>query len=189
MARSFRTQKAFRAWLAKHHDRETELVMRLFKVHAKQRGIGYREALDDALCFGWIDGVRRALDDDSFTQRFTPRKAKSNWSNVNIKRFKELQAKGSVHPAGLAAFNAWNGKAAPYSFQSKPTELDATFIKKLKANKTAWAFYKTLPPYYKRTTSFWIMSAKRPETRESRFGILLKFAAQGRRISLLAKDR
>jgi uncharacterized protein YdeI (YjbR/CyaY-like superfamily) len=189
MARSFRTQKAFRDWLTRNHDKEKELMLLLFKVHAKHRGIGYREALDEALCFGWIDGVLRRVDDDSHLQRFTPRRAKSNWSKVNIKRFKELQAEGRVHPAGLAAFNAWNGKAAPYSFQSKPEELDAAFIKRLKANKPAWAYYQTLPPYYKRVTSFWIMSAKRPETRAARFATMLKFSALGRRIPLLASDR
>jgi uncharacterized protein YdeI (YjbR/CyaY-like superfamily) len=189
MARSFRTQKAFRDWLTRNHDKEKELMLLLFKVHAKHRGIGYREALDEALCFGWIDGVLRRVDDESHLQRFTPRRAKSNWSKVNIKRFKELQADGRVHPAGLAAFNAWNGKAAPYSFQSKPEELDAAFIKRLRANKPAWAYYQTLPPYYKRVTSFWIMSAKRPETREARFATMLKFSALSRRIPLLAKDR
>jgi uncharacterized protein YdeI (YjbR/CyaY-like superfamily) len=189
MARSFRTQKAFRDWLTRNHDKEKELMLLLFKVHAKHRGIGYREALDEALCFGWIDGVLRRVDDDSHLQRFTPRRAKSNWSKVNIKRFKELQAEGRVHPAGLAAFNAWNGKAAPYSFQSKPEELDAAFIRRLKANKPAWAYYQTLPPYYKRVTSFWIMSAKRPETREARFATMLKFSALSRRIPLLASDR
>src|SRR4051812_24346336 len=102
--RSFKTQASFRQWLEKNHAKVNELELRLFKVHARQRGIGYREALDEALCFGWIDGVRRSLDDDSFTQRYTPRKAKSNWSAVNIKRVRELEADGRMHPAGRAAF-------------------------------------------------------------------------------------
>src|SRR5688572_2233581 len=118
MAESFRTQKDFRDWLEKHHDSEKELMMRLFKVHARARGIGYREALDEALCYGWIDGVRRSLDEDSFTQRFTPRKKKSNWSAVNIKRVKELRKEGRMCEPGLAAFNARDATAvAPYSFE------------------------------------------------------------------------
>ena len=104
MARSFRTREDFRAWLEKNHATENELTIRLFKVHAKDRGIGYREALDEALSFGWIDGVRRGLDDDSFTTRFTPRKKRSNWSAVNIKRAKELEAEGRMNAAGLAAW-------------------------------------------------------------------------------------
>ena len=106
MPRSFRTQAAFRAWLQKNHASETELPLRLFKVHAKSRGIGYKEALDEALCFGWIDGVRHALDEDSFTVRFTPRKPKSKWSQVNIKRVGELESAGLMHASGLAAFRA-----------------------------------------------------------------------------------
>src|SRR5213075_3048875 len=97
---AFHTQADFRAWLAKNHATKTELWMRLFKVHAKTKGIGYREALDESLCWGWIDGVRYSLDADSFTQRYTPRKAKSIWSTVNVKRYKELLARGQVAPPG-----------------------------------------------------------------------------------------
>jgi uncharacterized protein YdeI (YjbR/CyaY-like superfamily) len=183
--KSFPTVAAFRAWLLKHHDKETELMARLYRNHARARGIGYREALDELLCFGWIDGVRRSLDDDSFVQRFTPRKAKSNWSNVNIKRFKELKKEGRVHPAGLAAFEAWDGKPAPYSFQSKTLELDPAFLGRLRAHKTTWANYQKLAPGYKRVTLFWVMSAKKPETRERRFETLLERMKQGKKIGLL----
>ena len=120
MASQFRTPEDFRTWLEKNHASEKELIVRLFKVHAKHRGIGYREALDEALCFGWIDGIKRALDKDSFTHRFSPRKAKSKWSNVNIKRFKELKKAGRVQPPGLAAFEARNVYAGLYSFESDP---------------------------------------------------------------------
>ena len=115
MAKSFRTREDFRAWLERHHASESELMLRLFKVHASRRGMGYREALDEALCYGWIDGVRRSLDEDSFTQRFTPRKAKSNWSSVNLKRVKELIAEGRMHPAGLQAFEARDATAMSFS--------------------------------------------------------------------------
>lgn len=143
---SFRTQPAFRAWLAKNHAARTELWLRLFKVHASHRGIGYREALDEALCWGWIDGVRRALDDDSFVQRFTPRKPKSIWSAVNIRRFKELRAAKRVKPPGLAAFTRWGGKKAPYSFENRPKNLSPAYVRRFKANEAAWAFFTSQAP-------------------------------------------
>lgn len=159
--------------------------MRLFKVHARKRGIGYREALDEALCFGWIDGVRRALDADSFTQRFTPRKPKSNWSTVNVKRFRELEAEGRVHPAGLAAFQAWDGKRPPYSFESTPKELDPAFVAAFRAKPRAWSFFQAQPPGYRRICAFYVMSAKRPETREKRFRVVLEHSARGERLPML----
>lgn len=179
MARSFRTQKDFRAWLEKNHATAKELMLRLFKVHAKHRGIGYREALDEALCFGWIDGVVRALDDDSFTQRFTPRKKRSNWSTVNIKRANELEAAGQMHEAGLAAFRARSGIAvAPYSFEHAPMSLDPAMEKRFRAKKRAWDFYQTLPPWYKRNSTFWVMTAKQAETRERRLAQLIDRCAK-----------
>jgi uncharacterized protein YdeI (YjbR/CyaY-like superfamily) len=179
VAKAFRTSEEFRAWLEKNHASVTELDMRLFKTHAKQRGIGYREALDEALCFGWIDGVRRSLDADSFTQRFTPRKKKSNWSRVNIKRATELDAEGRMHSAGLAAFRARNAIAvAPYSFENRSVRLDAAAEKKFRANKRAWEFYQAQAPWYRRTTAFWVMSAKREETRARRLASLIERSAK-----------
>jgi len=185
MPTAFKTPEDFRAWLARHHATETELIMRLFKVHARHRGIGYREALDEALCFGWIDGIVRRLDDDSFTQRFTPRRRGSQWSQINIRRFGELKTEGRVDPAGQAAFEAWNGKPAGYSFESKALELDPAFVKKLRAAKKAWVFYQALPPGYRRIMTFWIMSAKREETRAARFARFLDHMKKGRRIPLM----
>ncbi len=186
LPKGFRTSEAFRAWLEKYHDKKTELNLRLFKTHARHRGIGYRAALDHALCYGWIDGVRRSLDADSFTQRFTPRKKKSNWSAVNIKRVKELQKEGRVRPPGLAAFEARDATAvAPYSFESKALSLAPAFEKTLRANKTASAFFLSQAPYYRRLMTFWIMSAKREETRAKRFAKLLEYSAKGSRIPLV----
>ena len=102
--RAFRSAAAFRSWLERNHDKSKELILRCYKVHAKQRGVTYPEALDEALCFGWIDGVRRAYDEDSFTQRFTPRRKGSNWSKVNIAKVAELTKQGRMRPPGLAAF-------------------------------------------------------------------------------------
>ena len=111
--KAFKTQAAFADWLAKNHGTKIELWMRLYKVHARTKGIGYREALDESLCWGWIDGVRYSLNDDSFRQRFTPRQQKSIWSAVNLKRIKELIAEKKVMPPGLEALKRWGGKKAP----------------------------------------------------------------------------
>jgi uncharacterized protein YdeI (YjbR/CyaY-like superfamily) len=183
---AFRTQKDFAAWLKKNHATKTELWMRLFKVHARAKGIGYREALDESLCWGWIDGVRYALDDDSFTQRYSPRKTRSYWSAVNIKRYKELLADGRVAPAGAAAFAKWDGKKAPYSSENRATVLAPEFVKLFRANKKAWKFWETtLAPSYKRITTHYIMSAKRPETRLARAKYAVARCAKGLRIGLL----
>ena len=183
--RSFKTQSDFRKWLEKNHATEKELILRLYKVHAKHRGIGYREALDEALCFGWIDGVLHRIDDDSFKQRWTPRKPKSKWSHVNIRRFKELQKAGHVRPPGLAAFDEKNVAHAPYSYESPQLELDPAFEKKLRANKKAWEFYQAEPPGRRRTTVYWVMSAKKPETREKRFVAMLESYARGKKMGVL----
>src|SRR5262249_45717517 len=153
------------AWLAKNHDREQELLLRLFKVHAKHRGIGYREALDESLCWGWIDGVVRRLDDDSFLQRYTPRRPKSNWSAVNIERMKELIAQGRVAKPGLAAFER-RGKTAPapYSFENRDIALAPALVKRFKTEPKAWAFFVALPPGYKRLMVFRVMPAQRHAT-------------------------
>ena len=120
---AFASAAAFRSWLETHHRDTSELVLRLFKKHASARGLTYREALDEALCHGWIDGVIRALDEDSFTQRFTPRRRGSRWSAANVKRAKELIAGGRMRRAGLAAFEARTGDTAGYSFETRPVAL------------------------------------------------------------------
>jgi uncharacterized protein YdeI (YjbR/CyaY-like superfamily) len=188
MARSFRTQEAFRTWLEKNHGRANELILRCFKTHAKHRGLGYKGALDEALCFGWIDGVRRALDDDSFAVRFTPRRERSNWSKVNVERATKLKANGRMHAAGLAAFRSRAATApAPYSFESKSITLDRGLEKKLRANKRAWQYFQAQPPWYRRTVIFWIMTAKRDATRAKRLAKLIERSAQGAPIPPLAR--
>ena len=188
MAKAFKTQAAFRKWLEQHHGSETELILRLYKVHALHKGIGYRQALEEALCWGWIDGVVRSLDADSFQQRYAPRKAKSNWSRVNIKRMKELIAKGKAAPPGIVAFERRDKiAAAPYSFENRNITLAPAFMKRLKANPKAWTFFQSEPPGYRRTTVFWVMQAKKEETREKRFRTMLDRMAQGERMGILPK--
>ena len=183
---TFRSRQEFREWLEKNHRTTPELLVRCYKVRANDQGVTYREALDEVLCFGWIDGVRRALDDESFSVRFTPRKPRSKWSAVNIRRANQLQAEGRMHSAGEAAFAAREAAAHKrYSYESRPAQLDAGSLKKLRANKRAWAFFQTQPPWYQRTSAFWVMEAKREETRERRLAELIARSAKGEPIKLL----
>lgn len=188
MAKAFKTQADFRKWLEKNHSSKTELMIRLYKVHALHKGIGYRQALEEALCWGWIDGVVRSLDGDTFQQRYSPRKAKSNWSRVNIKRMQELIAEGKAAPPGIAAFERRAKIAtAPYSFENRDITLSPAFMKRLKANTKAWKFFQSEPPGYSRTTVFWVMQAKKEETRERRFRTMLNLMAKGERMGIFPK--
>jgi uncharacterized protein YdeI (YjbR/CyaY-like superfamily) len=183
--KSFASRAQFRAWLERNHARVPELNLRLYKVHARERGVTYREALDEALCFGWIDGVRRAFDDDSFTQRFSPRRRGSKWSLLNRRRMRELQAQGLVAAPGLAAWRAASRKPAGYSFESRPTTLPKPYLKQFAANHKAYAYFQAEAPWYRRTTSFFVMSAKQEETRLRRLANLIACCEQQRRIGML----
>jgi uncharacterized protein YdeI (YjbR/CyaY-like superfamily) len=185
---AFRSPAAFRAWLARHHASAKELLVRCYKVHAKDKGITYGQALDEALCFGWIDGVRRSVDADSFSQRFSPRKARSAWSAVNIKRVRKLRAEGRMRAAGLAAFGARSASnSRRYSYESRPRGLAPAHARKLRANPRARAFFDSQPPWYRRTAAFWVMSAKREETRTRRLDMLIAYSAKGKAIPPLAR--
>jgi uncharacterized protein YdeI (YjbR/CyaY-like superfamily) len=185
--KSFASRAQLRAWLQRHHASAPELNLRLFKVHARERGVTYREALDEALCFGWIDGVRRALDDDSFTQRFSPRRPRSKWSVVNRRRMRELQSAGLLAPPGLAAWHAARKEPAGYSFESKPTALAKRYLAQFAANSKAHAYFRREAPWYRRTTSFYVMSAKQEETRQRRLTQLIECCQQQRRIGMLER--
>ncbi|HWN20225.1 MAG TPA: YdeI/OmpD-associated family protein [Gemmatimonadales bacterium] len=185
-AATFASRQKFRQWLEKNHCSVPELLVRCYKVAAAEKGLTYREALDEALCFGWIDGVRRSLDQDSFSTRFTPRKSKSYWSAVNIRRATELASEGRLHAAGRAAFAARDArKPERYSFENKPKELDPSLKKRLRANKRAWSFFQAQAPWYQRTSIFWIMQAKREETRGRRLAELIARSAKQEPIKLL----
>ena len=184
---AFRRPESFRAWLEAHHATATELIVRCYKSHARHKGVTYPQAVDEALCFGWIDGVRRALDEASFSVRFSPRKAKSGWSKINVKRARELQAEGRMHPAGMAAFA--RRQPTRYSFESRPVTLSPAVEKTLESNREALAFWRTQPPWYRRTTAFWVMSAKQEETRARRLAILVDCLARGRTIPVLTRKK
>jgi len=186
--RAFASVRAFRSWLERHHGSRRELIVRCFKVHAAGRGLTYRQALDEALCFGWIDGVRHGLDRDSFSTRFTPRKPTSYWSALNRRRARELAAEGRMHAAGLAALPA-RGSARPdrYSFEVRPAALPPAYERRLRASPRARAFFESQPPWYRRTSVFWVTSAKKEETRERRFLTLLDFSLRQRTIPPLTR--
>ena len=181
--RRFSSQAEFRAWLARNHGTTTELLLRLSKVQAKGGGLTYRQALDEALCHGWIDGVRRRLDDISFSQRFSPRKPKSAWSTVNIKRFRELQAEGRVRPAGRRRSRRASRATTPS--RAGRSRLSPALLRAFRARPKAWRFFSTTPPWYQRTCSFYVMSAKQPETRERRLGVLISHSERGQALAPL----
>jgi uncharacterized protein YdeI (YjbR/CyaY-like superfamily) len=185
--KSFASAAGFRSWLERNHQRATELTVRCARVNATGRGLTYREALDEALCFGWIDGVRRRVDRDSFSVRFSPRKPGSKWSAVNIRKATALEAAGRMRPAGKAAFSARDPRTGRrYSYESRPETLDPAMTRRFRQAPDAWAFFQSQPPGYRRTIIFWVMDAKRPETRHRRFTALLECSGNGQRVPLLS---
>lgn len=179
----FPTAAAFRAWLAEHAATEREVWVGFYKKGAGKSGITYPEAVDEALCAGWIDGVRRGLGAESYTNRFTPRKPGSNWSAVNIRRVGELRDLGRMHPAGLAAFERRTSDAGrQYSYENT-RGLDGPYEARFRANAAAWAFFEAQPPSYRRVTSWWVLSAKREATRQRRLATLIADSERGERLA------
>ncbi len=186
----FKTPAEFRKWLNKNHARVTELWIAFHKKTSGHASITYSEALDEALCYGWIDGVRKAVDDISYTQRFTPRKPKSIWSLVNIRRVNELTKLERMMPPGVAAFETRDEeRAKKYSYENRPRALDDEYEKKFRANEKAWGFYEAQAPYYRRTSSFWVTSAKQEETRLRRLEQLIACSAKGERLPQLTSNK
>jgi uncharacterized protein YdeI (YjbR/CyaY-like superfamily) len=181
----FTTPAAYRAWLRKHHATETELWIGFYKKASRKPSITYQEALDESLCYGWIDGLRRSRDAESYVQRFTPRRRTSVWSAINIRRVAELTLAKRMRPAGLAIFNARDPrKVQRYSFEQETTvALSPAARRTFRANKTAWAFFDALPPGHRRMVTFWVMSAKKEETRARRLEQLIAASAAGRRLT------
>lgn len=179
----FETQLEFREWLAANYETATELVVGYYKKGTGKPSMTWSESVDQALCFGWIDGVRRGVDDESYTVRFTPRKAKSIWSAVNIAKVEELTAKGLMTPAGVAAFEK-RGDGNMVGYRSKDFEIplsdefQAIFAK----YPRAWEFYESQPPGYRRISSYWVMNAKQEATRRSRLEKLIEASENRKRI-------
>jgi uncharacterized protein YdeI (YjbR/CyaY-like superfamily) len=172
-----------RAWLEAHHADETELVVGYWKASAGRPSIRWAEAVREALCFGWIDGQSRGIDDERHMQRFTPRKSR-RWSAVNVALVEELEAAGLMREAGRRAFAARDMTQTPYSTSKRPAELPPEWDERLRsAHPEAAAYWDASPPSYRKRCTFWITEAKRPETREKRFAELVEACARGERLS------
>lgn len=185
--RFFDSQAAFRAWLAANHRKATELWVAFHKVHRGKGGLTYAEAVDEALCFGWIDGVKKRIDEEAYMHRFTPRSPKSIWSEGNTRRAEALLKAGRMAPAGADAFAARDPKRAGlYSFENRDRGLDADSEKRFRAQRKAWKFFQEQPPGYRRIAAFWVASAKREETRARRLAQLIADSARGERIAMLS---
>jgi uncharacterized protein YdeI (YjbR/CyaY-like superfamily) len=184
----FESPAELRAWLERHHAEAAELWLGFYKKGAGRPSVTYHEAVDEALCFGWIDGVRKGLDADSYTNRFTPRKPNSYWSRVNVRRAEVLISLGRMHPSGRAAFDARDpARTEQYSFERETSELDSAYAATFRANGPAWAFFEAQPPSYRRAAIWWVMSAKKEETRLRRLATLIDDSAHGRRLAMLAR--
>jgi uncharacterized protein YdeI (YjbR/CyaY-like superfamily) len=179
----FATPAEWRAWLEEHHSRQRELLVGFYKKDSGKPSITWPESVDAALCFGWIDGVRRRIDDVSYSIRFTPRKTTSIWSVVNTKRVAELTALGLMHPAGIKAFAArQEQRSGIYTFERENIAFEPAQEKQLRANASAWKFFQSQPPGYRKLATGWVISAKREETRQRRLAALIEDSAQGRRL-------
>jgi uncharacterized protein YdeI (YjbR/CyaY-like superfamily) len=186
----FATPAELRAWFKAHHADRPELLVGFYKKSSGRPSVTYHEALDEALAVGWIDGVRKSLGDEGYTIRFTPRRKGSYWSRVNTARAKALIEAKRMTDAGLAAFDARDqARTGKYSFEREASAFDAAQERRFKKNKKAWAFFQEQPPGYRRVATFWVVSAKRDETRGSRLGILIDLSADGRRLSMLTPNK
>jgi len=180
----FATPTEWRAWLEKNHADESEVFVGFYKKASGRPTMTWSDSVDQALCFGWIDGVRRSIDETSYYNRFTPRRPTSNWSAINIKKVEELIKQGLMHPAGLAAFEKRSKKRSKtYSYERANAKLDDSHERRFRAHKGAWAFWESQPGGYRRTATWWVISAKREETRERRLATLIEESANGRRVS------
>jgi uncharacterized protein YdeI (YjbR/CyaY-like superfamily) len=179
----FATPQAFRRWLEQNHESADELLVGFYRKESGRPSITWPESVDQALCFGWIDGVRHSIDDSSYTIRFTPRKARSNWSAVNIARAHELIEAGLMQPPGLAAFESRDEtKAARYSYERATAELPEQYMRVLAANQRAHDFYQAQPPGYRKIAAHYVISAQKEATRLKRLQRLIDDSAAGLRI-------
>ena len=182
----FKTPSSFRKWLEKNHDTKKELLVGFYKVKSGKQSITWPESVDEAICFGWIDGVRKSVDDESYCIRFTPRKPKSFWSAVNINKVEELSKQGLMHVSGLNAFaKREEKKSRVYSYEKEPSILAGDFLKKFASNKKAWKFFQSMPRSYQNTAIHWVMEAKQEITKSKRLEELINDSEAGRKIKRL----
>lgn len=184
----FKSPSELHKWLGQHHDKTQELWLGFHKKSSGKPSITWPEAVDEALCFGWIDGVRKSIDALSYTIRFTPRKPRSIWSAINVKRARALTKMGLMQPSGLKAFQKRDQeRSGVYAYEQRSHKLNDIYEKKLRTNKKAWDFFQAQAPWYQRTASWWVMSAKKEETRLKRLATLIEDSAHGRTIAPLTR--
>ena len=185
----FKSPADLRRWFEANHATARELVLGFYKQDSGRPSVTYPEALEEALCVGWIDGVMNSLGELSYTIRFTPRTPKSHWSAVNIARVEDLTARGRMKPAGLEAFAGRDRSAAArYSYEARPQELGSPYDRTFKSNPRAWAFFSSQPPGYRRTAIGYILSAKQEATRLKRLGILIGHSDRGERLPMMTRS-
>ena len=176
----FAKQTDFRKWLEKNHKKETELLVGFHKVDSGSPSMTWSQSVDEALCFGWIDGVRKSIDKDRYQIRFTKRKSTSTWSAINIKKIEALVQQGLMQPAGLESFkNRSEKKSKIYTYENEEVKLSPSFEKKFKANKVAWKYFQSLAPSYRKSSTSWVMSAKQDATRLKRLDALIADSEAG----------
>ena len=186
----FKSQSDFRKWLEEHHATSKELLVGFYKKSSGRRSITWPESVDEALCFGWIDGIRRSLDDISYTIRFTPRRPSSIWSVINIKRAEELIDQGLMQPAGLKAFQAKKeNRSGIYSYEQRSDRLPEPYEQQIQKNRAAWKFFQSQPPWYRKVSSWWVVSAKKEETRLKRLAKLVEDSANRRTMAPLTRKK
>lgn len=179
----FTTQAQFRKWLVKNHKKKTELIVGYYKISSGKPSITWSQSVDQALCFGWIDSVRRTIDSERYCIRFTPRKSNSIWSNINIQKMNALDKLGLVTAEGKKAFALrTNSKSRIYWHEKEIEKLSSNYEKKFKKNKIAWAFFSQQPPSYKRVIIHWVMVAKQEKTQVTRLEKLIHFSEQQKRV-------
>jgi uncharacterized protein YdeI (YjbR/CyaY-like superfamily) len=185
----FPTPEDFRAWFEANHARERELLVGFYKKGTGKPSITWPESVDEALCYGWIDGIRRSLGADAYTIRFTPRKTKSTWSAVNLKRVPELIAEGRMQPSGMKAYEASEeSNSRIYAYENRDKAVfDPTLEARFRANEKAWSFFQAQPPGYRRLMTFRVMSAKQEATRLRRLDQLIADSEAGRRMDLMGR--
>jgi len=184
----FKTPADFRRWLEQNHLRTQELLVGFYKKDSGRPSITWEESVDQALCFGWIDGIRKNRDENSYTIRFTPRKTGSTWSHVNIKRVAKLSRRGLMTPTGLHAFEKRDKeKTKLYSHETKIQKLSAARERKFESREQAWQFFQAQAPTYQRLAIHWVESAKQEDTRDRRFAILIRDSERGKRLEMTTK--
>jgi uncharacterized protein YdeI (YjbR/CyaY-like superfamily) len=186
---TFERPQAFRAWLEQHHDSEPELWVGYYKRGSGKPSMTWPESVDEALCYGWIDGIRKSIDAEAYMIRFTPRRARSIWSAVNIARVAVLTDEGRMRPAGLEAFEARReDRSGIYSYEQRDrAKLEQAYEKRFRAKKKAWAAFETMPKSYRKAAIRWVMTAKKEETRERRLAALIEDSAAGRTVPPLTR--